>query len=256
MPLPRKLLTEGESVVIEVRQTWLVLGWPLVLTVLAAVLAVAVVIAVPKAPIGVGYFLLALVVLAGSWLGIRYLKWRTTNIVLTTTRILERRGVLTRQGIEIRLDRINELSYRQAFLERLVRTGSLVVEVGGETGVVSFDYLPHPASLQALVTEQIDALRRSRVPWAYQTYQQLPTGPPPTAPTAPVTPMAQAGPPPGYLSQQAAPRPNMAPPVGYSPGPAQPTVADRLVQLDDLRKRGILSESEFQEKKIELLKQL
>ena len=255
MPLPRKLLTDGESVVIEVRQTWLVLGWPLVLTVLAAVLAIAVVVAFPNASVGVGYFLLALVLLAGGWLGVRYLKWRTTNIVLTTTRILERRGVLTRQGVEIRLDRINELSYRQAFLERLVRTGSLVVEVGGETGVVSFDYLPHPASLQALVTEQIDALRRSRVPWSYQTYQQAPPGPAPTPPTGRSTPPA------GYATA-VAPRQDVPPPPAYVPapgssaGPSQPTVADRLVQLDELRKRGILSESEFQEKKVELLKQL
>jgi hypothetical protein len=33
-------------------------------------------------------------------------------------------------------------------------------------------------------------------------------------------------------------------------------VAERLVQLDDLRQRGILSESEFQAKKLELLREL
>jgi hypothetical protein len=35
-----------------------------------------------------------------------------------------------------------------------------------------------------------------------------------------------------------------------------PTVAERLVQLDDLRQRGILSDAEFQQKKLELLQQL
>jgi hypothetical protein len=33
-------------------------------------------------------------------------------------------------------------------------------------------------------------------------------------------------------------------------------VADRLVQLDELRRRGILSPAEFQAKKAELLEQL
>ena len=92
---------------------------------------------------GVGYVLLALVLVAAGWLGIRALKWHTTSIVLTTSRILERRGVFTRQGIEIRLDRVNELSYRQTLLERMVHTGSLEIEVGGETGV---SLQPPPAS--------------------------------------------------------------------------------------------------------------
>jgi hypothetical protein len=44
-------------------------------------------------------------------------------------------------------------------------------------------------------------------------------------------------------------RPRPVPVAGQS-------VADRLVQLDDLRRRGILSTDEFQAKKAELLRQL
>ena len=76
--------------------TWLVLGWPLVVTIAAAALAVLVVVSFPTAPVGVGYVLLALVLVAAGWLGIRALQWHTTSIVLTTSRILERRGVFTR----------------------------------------------------------------------------------------------------------------------------------------------------------------
>ncbi len=45
-------------------------------------------------------------------------------------------------------------------------------------------------------------------------------------------------------------------PAAPPPAPAGQTVADRLMQLDQLRQRGILSESEFQAKKAELLQQL
>ena len=234
MPLPRKLLTEGESIVVELRPTWLVLGWPLVSSVAAAILAVVVVVSFPTAPVGVGYFLLALVLVAAGWLLVRWLVWHTTNIVLTTSRILERRGVLSRTGVEIRLDRVNELSYRQTLLERVVHTGSLEVEVGGETGVVVFSHLPQPAAVQSLITEQIDAMRRARAGWPPAGAPQAvyaPQGPPPTVP------------------------PPAAAPAGVPTGPTQ-SVADRLVQLDQLRQRGILSESEFQAKKLELLRQL
>ena len=36
----------------------------------------------------------------------------------------------------------------------------------------------------------------------------------------------------------------------------EPTVADRLVQLDELRRRGILTDAEFAAKKAELLDRL
>jgi hypothetical protein len=140
--------------------------------------------------------------------------------------------VLSRQGVEIRLDRINELSYRQTLLERIVRTGSLVLEVGGETGVVLFNHLPQPAAVQSLVTEQIDNLRRGV--WQGPAVQ----------------PGASA---PASVATYQAPVPMPPPPA---PAPVGPTVADRLVQLDDLRQRGILSESEFQAKKMELLREL
>lgn len=239
MAVPKKLLTEGETAVVELRPTWLVLGWPLVATIAAAVLAIAVVVALQNPPAALGYFLLALVLLTGGWLGIRWLRWHATSIVLTNTRLLERTGVLSRTGIEVRLDRINELSYRQTLLERVVRTGTLVVEVGGETGVVEFDHLPQPASVQSLVTEQIETMRRARYQWM---------GPAGMVPTAP--------PPAGYAAERS---------TGPSPSQGQggstghyggPTVAERLVQLDELRQRGILSDSEFQAKKVELLRQL
>jgi Bacterial PH domain len=236
VPLPRKLLTEGESIVVELRPTWLVLGWPLVAAVASAVFAVVIVVSFPSAPVGVSYFLLALVLVAGGWLLVRWLVWHTTTIVLTTSRILERRGVLSRTGVEIRLDRVNELSYRQTLLERIVHTGSLEVEVGGETGVVIFSHLPQPAALQSLITEQIDAMRRARAGWP-------PAGPPQAA----------------YAPQMPVSAPPPSPPAAAFNGPTPPpsqSVADRLVQLDQLRQRGILSESEFQAKKLELLRQL
>lgn len=257
MPYPPKLLTDGESVVVELRPTWLVLGWPLVASVAAAILAIVILISFPSAPTGVGYFLLALVLVPAAWLGIRALKWHTTSIVLTTTRILERRGVFSRVGVEVRLDRVNELSYRQTLLERIVRTGSLEVEVGGETGVVVFSHLPHPAAVQSLITEQIDAMRRARAGWPVSQVVPMVAqqGPPPTSYQAPPSGMQSPGMPPP--PQPSPPQPQPMPIAAQGPPPQpQQTVADRLVQLDQLRQKGILSESEFQQKKLELLQQL
>jgi len=231
--------------VVELNPTWLVLGWPLVAAIGVAALAIALAVVTPNTALGgfLGYTLLTLVVIAGGWLALRWLRWRTTSIVLTTTRVLERRGVLSRQGVEIRIDRINELSYRQTLFERIVHTGSIVVEVGGETGVVVFDHLPQPAAIQSLVTEQIDAMRRSKSPWLQPQLQPQPQ------------PQPQPGAPAPYPPVPGMPPPPPAPPAP-APTAAGPSVAERLVQIDELRQRGILSDSEFQAKKAELLRQL
>ena len=65
---------------------------------------------------------------------------------------------------------------------------------------------------------------------------------------------------PGAPGAQPAPSPARRAPTAPVPsaGSAAPatSVHDQLIELDDLRQRGILSESEFQAKKTELLKRL
>ncbi len=156
MTFPRRLLTEGEDVVVELRPHWAFLGWPLMATVAAVALAVGVDVAFPTAPVGVFYVLLGVVAVTGLWLAGRTLRWITTSLVLTTTRLVESSGVLGRRALEIRLDRINELSYHQSLASRLGRTGEVMVEMGGETGVVMFEHVPRPSAFQSLITRTDD----------------------------------------------------------------------------------------------------
>src|ERR1700736_5171384 len=100
MPFPSRLLTDGEEVVVELRPHWVTLGWPLVTAVAAIVLAIGVVAAFPPIPIGVVYLLVAIVVVAALWLAGRMVRWFTTSLVVTTSRIVQRSGVLSRRGRE------------------------------------------------------------------------------------------------------------------------------------------------------------
>jgi hypothetical protein len=241
---PRKLLTEGEDVVVDLRPHWAFLGWPLVATLAAVILAIAVEITFSNTPSGVLYVLLAAIGLTGLWLAGRVLRWMTTSLVLTTMRIVERSGVFSRRALEIRLERINELSYHQSLAARLGRTGEVMVEMGGETGVVIFEHVPRPAAFQSLITEQMSALPNGR----------RAAGPPPqTAPGAAVGQIwpADETPPSGapVVSGTAAGR------SAAATGP-EPSVADRLTQLSELRRRGVVTEAEFEAKKAQLLEQL
>jgi hypothetical protein len=54
----------------------------------------------------------------------------------------------------------------------------------------------------------------------------------------------------------AAPNAGSAPGSGATPGTPHFEIRDRLIELDDLRRRGILSEEEFAAKKSELLNRI
>jgi len=232
MAFPKRLLVDGEDVVVELRPHWAFLGWPLAAAVGVVALVVGILVVFSHAPVGVIYVLLALVVIAGLWLGGRMLRWLTTSLVLTDSRIIERTGVLARSGLELRLERINQISYHQSLGARLFRTGEVLVEMGGETGVVVFDHVPRPAAVQRLITEQVAAVHR-----------------PSSTPLPVATPVSGA-----WVGQ--ATTGSDTPPSGVAPVTRRPdgqSVADLLVQLDELHRRGILTDDEFRTKKAELI---
>jgi hypothetical protein len=242
MPFPRRLLTEDEEIVVELRPHWAFLGWPMVVAVAAVTLAIAVVASFSNAPVGVLYALLALVTGAALWLAGRLVRWFATSLVITTSRIVQRSGVFSRSGLELRLERVNQLSYRQSIPGRLFHTGELHVEMGGETGVVVFDHVPRPAAVLSVITEQIDAVhRRAGAPISKRAGAASWDGP-------------------GPWREPDLGSTGDTPPSGIarvSPSPeGEASVADRLVQLDELRRRGIVTDAEFASKKANLLDRL
>ena len=68
------------------------------------------------------------------WLVARYIKWLTTNFVITSDRVIFRHGVFAKSGIEIPLERVNSVHFNQGIIERLLGAGDLLIESGAEEG--------------------------------------------------------------------------------------------------------------------------
>lgn len=221
MAFPRRLLTEGESVVLELRPHWVSLGWSVPALVAALAALVAVTIAFPKAPVEVGEALLAVAAAAGLWTSARAIRRSTTALVVTSARLVQRSGVLARQGVEVQLDRISEISYRQSIGERILGTGRLYLEVGGDRGVLAFEDVPRPAAVAATLHEQLGARRSAAVSH----------GPVPRRRHH------------AYGRHDWTDTPH-TPPTGV-PVVENRSVAEQLVELDELYHRGILNEAEF-----------
>lgn len=191
-------LAPGETVVVEVRPHWWFLAGPVAL--LAVVIAGAITALVESAPGWADWIVVAALALAGLRLVGRYLRWITTRLVVTTARIVDRRGILGRRGREIPLSAVTDIGYRQSIFERIIRAGDVIIESAGRDGQEVFADLPRPADIHNEI---------------YACMQQ-----------------ARGG------------------------APASKSIPEQIDQLDQLRRRGVLTEEEFAAKKADLLDRL
>ena len=234
MAFPERLLSEDEELIYDLRPHWLTLVVPVLLTAVVVVAVGAAWVVMPagdlQQPARMAVGVLGVVVLLAAVAG-RVLRWATTHFVLTTERLIFRSGVVAKFGREIPLERINDVTFSQSLLERLVGVGDLLLESAGEHGQSRFSDIRDPEAVQLEIYRQMEANDRRRAGYA-------PTQPHPAvydhAGQAPHAPQADRTPTPPSRT-------------------AGPTPLDALERLADLRDRGAVTEEEFQRMKRELL---
>jgi uncharacterized membrane protein YdbT with pleckstrin-like domain len=82
------------------------------------------------------------------------LNWRTTHFVITDRRVMFRHGLLTRSGIDIPLARINSVEFRHGLLDRMVRTGTLIVESASQDPL-EFHDIPRVEQVHSLLYHEV-----------------------------------------------------------------------------------------------------
>ncbi len=154
MPFPSENLNSEEKIVLDLRPHW----WYFVPQVLALIPVIALGIAslvfgLPQlVQIAAAVAILAVLV----WFLIRYIIWSTTSFVITTDRLINRSGVLTRSGIEIPLERVNTVFFKQTLFERMIGSGDLVIESAGEQGAQMVDNIRKPLNVQNEIYRQME----------------------------------------------------------------------------------------------------
>jgi len=69
--------------------------------------------------------------------------WLASTDTLTTRRLISRRGVFSREGKDIPIDRVQSVSYRRTLLERMLGCGTLVVQTAGDSSDVELADVAH-----------------------------------------------------------------------------------------------------------------
>jgi uncharacterized membrane protein YdbT with pleckstrin-like domain len=144
-------LSEGEEVVLDLHPHWIQLVVPVLVLLVASLLAGFGVALIPK---GGGqaierWIVIGVAIVVLIWLTVLpYLRWLTTRYVLTTDRLVIRTGILARHGRDVPLNRVNDVSFSESVFERMLRSGTLVVESAGERGQISLTNVPRVEHVQ------------------------------------------------------------------------------------------------------------
>jgi uncharacterized membrane protein YdbT with pleckstrin-like domain len=83
-----------------------------------------------------------------------FLSWLTTHFVITDRRVMFRQGVLTRSGIDIPLARIQHIEFRHRIVDRILRTGTLIIESASQDPL-EFHDIPRVAQVHALLYHEV-----------------------------------------------------------------------------------------------------
>jgi uncharacterized membrane protein YdbT with pleckstrin-like domain len=157
VPFPQKHLNDGEEVVLDLRPHWVYLAPATFFLLVAIVVGILAAVKVDgDAGTAASIAALVLLVAAVLYFVYRYVNWVTTMFVLTTDRIITRRGWLSKSGIEIPLERINTVFFNQRILERLLGAGDLSIESAGERGTEHLSDIRKPALVQREIYVQME----------------------------------------------------------------------------------------------------
>ena len=176
MPYPKRLLNEGEELALDLRpHLWyfskhILTGIPLFI---ALIVILAKTTGDTRKWLMVVWGIIALV--WAVWLGLKYLQWNFTHFVVTSDRVIYRTGVLSKRGVEIPMDRINNINFNQNIFERVIGAGDLEIESAGKDGQSQFEDVWHPDGVQQELYRQMEGYARKRASWSN------PTASPPTA---------------------------------------------------------------------------
>lgn len=158
MPYPKKNLNANETIALDMHPHWWFFAEPVGALVLVIALGILQAAKGPEGKTGdvLKLALIALLILTALWVVGRYLKWITTNFVMTSQRLIFRQGIVAKSGIEIPLDRVNNVNFNQSIFERILGAGDLLIESGGEDGQQRFTDIRNPEKVQNLLHAQVE----------------------------------------------------------------------------------------------------
>ncbi len=159
MGFPENVLTSGERVELKMRPHWREVFAAVLFGLLLLAVLIYLAWLTPDDTTGnwIQWITVGIGVLIAVFLVIMpILRWLTSHYVVTTHRVLVRRGVVTKTGKDITLSKITDVSFERTLLDRLTGSGTLRIESAGDSPDETFRAIPHSDRVQQIINRLID----------------------------------------------------------------------------------------------------
>jgi uncharacterized membrane protein YdbT with pleckstrin-like domain len=148
----RTKLKQGENVVLVIRPHWILLFWPVLLTILAIAAGIWIT--------GYGYIIPFVFV---CYTGYKMIE-RNRNIwAVTDLRIVDEYGVFSLNSKESPLDKINNVSYNQTFWGRIFGYGNVQIQTAAEIGSTTYRNVEKPKELKDTITQMQEDYKKTQI---------------------------------------------------------------------------------------------
>ncbi|WP_430868020.1 PH domain-containing protein [Demequina aurantiaca] len=161
MGYPKDNLVDGERIVIHRHPHWKALIAPVFFIIAITALVTAAWTWANSQNWSDGAELAVMIILGVLWLAVAIwlflapvISWATTHFVVTNRRVMYRTGIITRSGIDIPVNRINTVQFRHGLIDRMFRTGTLIIESASDDPL-SFDDIPRVEQVHSLLYQEV-----------------------------------------------------------------------------------------------------
>ena len=156
MAFPKRLLIDSEELVLDLRPHPIALARAVLVTFLVLVVGFLILNNLPDT----GHDILFWATLAAGlalfvWWPIRdFVRYATSHFVVTSDRVIHREGWIAKHSMEIPLEAINDVRFKQGVFERMIGAGDILISSASERGTEAFSDIRNPEHVQKTIYAQ------------------------------------------------------------------------------------------------------
>ncbi len=168
------LLADNERILMKTHQHWFVLFNKIFLEIILIVIIIAAsLFAYSYYPIALAGLALVLVPLAGMLKDI--MVWRNQAYMVTTRRVIQIAGVLSKDVVDSSLEKVNDVKLSQSFLGRIFGYGDVEILTASELGVNLFHQIADPVEFKTEMLNAKERLGLEEIGFAAHAAEDIPT---------------------------------------------------------------------------------
>lgn len=145
-------LKNDEKVVLVIRTHWLIIVWPVILTVIGLMLGIL-----------IGDYGYIIPLMLAGYTGYKLIERNNNLWAVTNLRVIDEFGVFSLNSKESPLDKINNVTYNQTVWGRMFGYGNVQIQTAAEIGSTTYSTVERPKLLKDTITQMQEEYKKLQI---------------------------------------------------------------------------------------------